>query len=150
MKNIKNTNLILAVVLIILAAGAGFVGGMQYQKNQIPSFGSGQFGSRAAGGAFAGRSGNAQGTRPVTGQIVSVDSNSMTVKMQDGSTKIVILSSSTSINKAAQGSKSDLKVGVNVAAFGTANSDGSITAQSIQLNPTMRGFTGGGRPQQTP
>lgn len=134
MKNVnKNTILIVAIVLIVLAGIGGFFGGIQYQKMQRGSFAVGQF----RGG---GQGGNVQGTRPVSGEIVNVDSSSMTVKLADGSTKIVILSNSTSINKADKGSRSDLKTGVKVAAFGTANSDGSITAQSIQLNPMMRTF----------
>ncbi len=108
-----------------------------------------------AGGQFAQRFGIRQGggmmrfgaNRPVVGQIVSVDPTGITVKMPDGSTKIVVVSSSTTINKAATGTKEDLKTGVNVAVFGTANSDGSETAQSIQLNPMMRGF--GGTPTPT-
>lgn len=43
------------------------------------------------------------------------------------------------INKATTATKSDLKTGEKVAVFGTPNSDGSVTAQSIQLNPMFRG-----------
>ena len=140
MKNVnKNTILIVAIILIIVAGVGGFFGGIQYQKSQRASLASGQF-TRGTG-QFAGRFGGGAGNganRPVLGQIVSSDERSITVKMSDGSTKIVILSSTTSINKADKGSVSDLKTGETVAAFGTANSDGSITAQSIQLNPQVR------------
>lgn len=138
----KNNNWLITVVVAIIIGAVAFYGGMQYQKTQR-----GQFGSFANGQAGFGRQGSmmgrfgANGTRPVTGDILSVDSNSMTVKLSDGSSKIVLLSQNTSINKAAKGSVSDLKAGERVAAFGTANSDGSITAQNIQLNPTVR--TGG-------
>jgi hypothetical protein len=144
MKN-KNMIIIVAAVLVIVAGAGGFFGGMQYQKMQRATLANGQF---RAGGQFAERFGqNGQTMRPVTGQIVSVGSDTMTVKLSDGSTKIVILSSSTSINKAATGSASDLKTGETIAAFGTANSDGSITAQSVQLNPTQRGVMMGGAPR---
>lgn len=45
-------------------------------------------------------------------------------------------------NKSDAAAIADVKVGEKVAAFGTENSDGSITAQSVQLNPAMRGVTG--------
>lgn len=149
----KRNNLILIAIVALLVGGAvGFFGGMQYQKSQRPSFGSlGANGQRTgAGGAFAGRfgaAGGANGARPVTGQIISTGNNSVTVKMSDGSTKIVLLTSSTSINKTASASQSDLITGQTIAAFGTQNSDGSLTASNVELNPQTRGF---GRPSVTP
>ena len=44
-----------------------------------------------------------------------------------------------SINKAAAATKADLTVGQRVAVFGTTNTDGSVTAANVQLNPMMRG-----------
>lgn len=138
----KNTTMIIAVVLVIAAAIGGFFGGIQYQKMQRGSFISGQFGGTRSGqnGNFQRRFGGgaAGANRPVIGQIVSVSDTGVTIKMMDGSTKIVIVSDSTLINKSDKGTKSDLKTGENVAAFGAANSDGSVTAQNIQLNPQMR------------
>jgi len=58
--------------------------------------------------------------------------------LQDGSSRIVIVSETTQINKAEQATKTDLKIGEKVAVFGQENSDGSVTAQNIQLNPTFR------------
>ena len=66
----------------------------------------------------------------------------MTVKLQDGGSKIVILTDSTAINKSAEGSREDLKIGGKVGVFGTENSDGSVTAQNIQLDPTRGGMFG--------
>jgi hypothetical protein len=78
----------------------------------------------------------------VNGEIIAADEKSITVKLQDGSSKIVLLSDKTEINKTASTTKEDLKVGEKVAAFGTENSDGSVTAQSVQLNPRFRGIEG--------
>lgn len=58
--------------------------------------------------------------------------------LKRGSSKIVVLSDKTLINKAEQATKSDLKTGEKVAVFGSSNSNGSVTAQSIQLNPMFR------------
>jgi hypothetical protein len=42
------------------------------------------------------------------------------------------------ISKTQTTSKSDLTQGANVAVFGSPNSDGSVTAQNVQLNPMFR------------
>ena len=114
-------------------AGGGFFAGMKYQQSKAPSL-------RTFGTQIGRQNGNVnRGFRPTTGQIVSIDATSMTVKLADGSTKIVLLNDKTQINKASDGALSDLVKDVQVAVFGTENSDGSVTAQSIQLNPqTMR------------
>jgi len=130
MKNLP----IIIVLLVIVGAGA-FFGGMKYQQSKQPSF------SRQFGIGQGGRNGPGQmqtrrnGFRPVSGDIINADDKSITVKLQDGSSKIIIISDNTAINKASQATKVDLKVGEKVAVFGTDNSDGSVTAQNIQLNP---------------
>ncbi|MFA6533057.1 MAG: hypothetical protein WCT22_03610 [Patescibacteria group bacterium] len=135
-------NYLITTLLIIVFAGVGFYGGMKYQQSQRVNL-SGQFGT-GQGFARNGRTGgtggvgNRSGFRPVNGEIISSDSNSITVKLQDGSSRIVILSSKTLINKATTATISDLKVGEKVAVFGTDNTDGSVTAQNVQLNPIER------------
>lgn len=135
----KNNAIVIALVALLVGGGLGFFGGMQYQKGQrsaaFGQFGGG-FGARGGSGAGGGRFRNGNGA---VGTVLSVDNNSITVKLNDGSSKIVLLTSSTNINKAAQATVSDLAVGTTVAAFGTTNSDGSITATNVQVNPMMRG-----------
>ena len=148
MKSIKP---IYVLILVIVFAAGGFYGGMQYQKSQRASFAMGAYG--AAGGQFGRRAGgmggnfqaggSAQAMRPVSGEIVSQDSKSVTVKMADGSSKIVNLSDQTKINKASTGSMADLKSGTKVSVFGTTNSDGSVTAQMVSIGGNMM-FRGGG------
>lgn len=143
MKTINNNVITIAVVSIVIG-GLAFFGGMKYQEIKgRGASGSHQFqgangrGGQNGGGRFGG------GARPVNGEILSADATSITVKLADGSSKIVLLNDKTSINKASEGSKDELKTGATVAAFGTENSDGSITASNIQLNP-MFGRMGGG------
>lgn len=137
----KNKSLIMVVVAVLIVGAAAFYGGMQYQKSQRGNFAGGQFANRnGEPGGFRGQGNN----RPVSGEIISQDDNSITVKMQDGSSKIVILSEKTTINKASTGTKSDLKTGERITAFGTANSDGSVTAENVSIGGTMfRGEHGG-------
>ncbi len=129
MKNIK----LIAIVLLLVGLGAGFFGGMQYQKSQRSQFGQ----ANNAAGNQARRTGLGQNqvNRPVSGDIISADQNGITVKLTDGSSKIVLVSDSTMINKTDPGTKTDLTVGQKVMVIGTANSDGIVTAQNIQLNP---------------
>ncbi|OGD62174.1 hypothetical protein A2160_01320 [Candidatus Beckwithbacteria bacterium RBG_13_42_9] len=131
--------IIVAVVVIAVAAGA-FFGGRKYQQSQLANaFRSDNFGSGMI--LRNGRNGQVQGNsnfRPVAGEIIKADSNSITVKMQDGSTKIVLFSDNTDVGQFQAATKDDLKVGANVMVVGQSNSDGSVTAQNIQLNPPQR------------
>lgn len=137
-----NKTIILTVLLVVVFAGASFFGGMKYQQSKLPSFNR-QFGGMQGRNGQGQASGNRQNFRPVNGDIISSDDKSITVKLQDGSTKIVLFTNQTSINKASQATATDLKTGEKVAVFGQQNSDGSVTATSIQLNPIeiQRGAT---------
>ncbi len=130
-----NSKVIVSVVIILVAIGA-FFGGIQYQKST--SSAGGQFQRGYFGQRFGA---NAQAVR---GQVINVDTanNSISIQKRDGSSAIVLYSSSTSINKAVAGTSADLKNGEQVNVVGPANSDGSVTAQIIQINPGMRGGNG--------
>lgn len=132
----------MTIVVAIVVGAAAFFGGIKYQQTKVASTTNGQFGNGQSGQGQGGngqRRGGGRGFGGATvGQVVSADANSITVQLMDGSSKIINISSSTTFNKAATASKSDVTVGTRVAAFGMPNSDGSITAQNIQINPVMR------------
>ncbi|MFA6518083.1 MAG: hypothetical protein WCV93_00315 [Candidatus Shapirobacteria bacterium] len=138
----KQNNLIMMVVLVLVVGGGAFFGGMTYSQSKATATRR-QFAGGMAGqaGQFGGNRAGGAGVRggQVMGDIVSVSDTSMTVKLADGSSKIVILSETGSIVKSSPATKTDLVVGEKVAVFGATNSDGSVTAQNIQLNPIMRG-----------
>ncbi len=132
-------NYLMTTVLVIVFAGIGFYGGIKYQQSQKINFSSlrnGRTGTGAPRGGF----------RPVAGEIISADDKSITVKMQDDSSKIILLNAKTIINKAQTVDKTELKVGERVSVFGSENTDGSVTAQNVQLNPVER--MGGVRPSK--
>jgi len=134
---VKSTKVILTIAILLISfAGGGFYAGMKYQESKRPQGPFGNFQARQ----FSQR----QGTRPINGEIISFDDKSITVKLADNSSKIILLTESTIINKSSEASREDLKKGEKVVAFGTENSDGSITAQNIQLNPILRGRFGEG------
>lgn len=143
----KNKKILLGVAAIVLV-GAGFGGVYTFAKSQSPraQFGSFsvngqtvQFSGRAGAGGASLRTGANGGF--TAGEILSKDANGITIKMQDGSSKIVLVGSSTQIAKQTSGTLDDLSVGENVTVTGSQNSDGSITAQMVSLRPAGFGTT---------
>ncbi len=131
-------NLIIPIVAAVIVGGAAFFGGMQYQKSQR----SGQFTFNGQGGTRRRFGQNQNGTpnqlQGIRGNILSNNNGSLTVGLPNGSSRIVILSGSTVITQSASASAQDLQVGKPVLVLGTVNSDGSVTARDIQLNPQGR------------
>ena len=139
---------IVAGVAVVVAAGAGFLGGMQYQKTKVVAnfrgnFAQGQMnginGQTRATGTRTG-SGMQQGMRGmIVGEVTAKDDKSLTVKLTDGSSKIVVLSGSTTYALSSEASLDKIAIGSKISAFGTSNSDGSTTATSVEINPVQRG-----------
>ena len=148
----KNIIIIVAGVIIV---GGSFYGGMRYAQGKTPMGGAGragmgnfanlspeerqariqQFGAAGAGGGRGGARGGPGGGGFNMGEILSKDDKSITIKLADGGSKIIFLSASTTVTKSMSGSVQDLTVGTQVNAAGTPNSDGSLTAQSVQIRP---------------
>lgn len=119
------------ILIAVLAAGLGFIAGnklnrMNRFRSQPQSFKGQQLGGRF-------------NNRPVAGEIIKADGKSITVKQNDGSSRIVILSDSTKLVETSETTTDKLIIGSAVSVFGQENSDGSVTAQNIQLNPIFRG-----------
>lgn len=124
----NNTTLIAAILLIIVVGAGAFYAATKYHQTKQSS-GIRQFGNfQGQRGSQQGQ-GNRNGFRPVSGEILSSDASGITVKLQDGSSKNILVSDKTTINKASQATKDDLKTGEKVAVFGSENADGSISAQ---------------------
>lgn len=129
---------IIPILLVVCLAAAGaFFGGMKYSQAQ-------QTAMRAARSQSFGATGgpNGAGARGVRGtggllmgEVLSKDDKSMTLKLRDGGSKIIFFSDQTQVMKSTAGSAADLAAGQQVTATGSANTDGSVTAQSIQIRP---------------
>ncbi len=139
------------VVIIILVGAGSFYGGMKYDQSKNPRA------NRNTGGlanlspeerqtrlqqfGAIGQSGGTRDTQAnggfATGEIISKDEKSLTIKLQNGGSKIVFFSDSTPIMKTASGTSQDLTTGKQVTITGTTNQDGSLSAQSIQLRPNL-------------
>jgi len=127
-----NKKIIMAVVItLIIAGGGGFYGGMLYGQsfNRQGRFNASMMGQRGnSSQPNAGFSG---------GEIIKKDDTSITVKLTNGRSQIILFSDTTKVMKSAEGSAADLIVGEQVTITGSKNQDCSLTAQSIQIRPAM-------------
>lgn len=141
-----NKLIVVALAVAVVVGGGAFFGGMKYAQSKSPS---GQFSRQGLsanasdafgqdhGGGTGRQFGGQRGGGFTAGEIISKDDKSLTVKLQDGGSKIIFLSDSTGVTKSAEGTLNDLEIGKNITVTGTANSDGSVTAQSVQVRPNI-------------
>ena len=132
-------NLILVLIVLIIVGMGGFFGGMKYGQSQalkdLTPEKMREIFQQRGGTLFTQNQGQGQRAGFLSGQVISKDEKSLTIKLADGSTKIVFFSGSTQISKATEGSIDDIEIGKQIMVSGTQNSDGSYTAKTIQLSP---------------
>ena len=155
----QKKNIIICAIIIFAVGSVAFYGGMQYEKSKFKT------GQMASGENFSGnnrrigansdqrgmmdgqrdgqnggqRMGGANGAGGfIGGEIISKDDKSITVKSQDGNSKIIFFSDSTTVGKTVDGSASDLSTGQQVMVNGKTNADGTIAAQNIQIRPAQQ------------
>ena len=144
---------IIGLVLILIAAGSGYVAGDGHGKKSVTtstdttattsqldlnsggaiggpggttdgrSFRGGPGGPGGAGGGF------------VAGTVSAVNGDQITVTGRDGTTSSLTISGSTTISKTVTGSSGDVSVGESVTAIGTPAADGSVDATTLQIRP---------------
>jgi hypothetical protein len=142
----KQNTIILVVILLLVVGGGSFATGYKVAegKNVIGNFarnGTGQMIGRGDRNVQNQQGNMMRGNRQIAGEIIALDDKTMTVKMVDGSSKIVLLSSTMTISKSVDAPKTELKVGSKVAVFGAQNPDGSQTATTIEIDPKFLGQT---------
>ena len=137
MNKIISTGLLVAVVV----GGVSFYGGMKYGQANLSATsqaGDGQGRNRQGGGPGGGGFGGGRNGGGFTdGNVIAKDDKSITIQMRDGGSKIVFYSGTTDVSKFVSGTSDDRQVGKSVMVSGAVNSDGSVTAQSVQIRPPM-------------
>jgi hypothetical protein len=128
---------LLPTVLIVIGLGFGFAGGYYFKGfNQQKQFNEMRNGVGQRGGIAmpsGGPARNMNGLNSIEGEIISIDDESLTVKLMDGSTKIIFFSESTTYSNFQEAKKEDLKTGIKISVFGKTNIDNSVIAQRIQI-----------------
>lgn len=140
----NNKYVAMVVVALVVVGGGSFYGGMQYDKSvtaQARTAARTQFGGGAGGNNQGGQGGQQRGGMMggrgqngggfVTGEILSKDDKSLTIKTPDGGSTIVYFSATVNVRKADIGSLADLSLGQQVTVNGKSSSDGSVVADTI-------------------
>lgn len=142
----------IAVAVLAVVALLGVFGGAQLKSSNAsatvatPAAGAGTRNRQFSGGPNGQRGGGTIGT------VESVNGDTVTVKDQQGVTKTITLDANTTISKSTTGSVADITTGETIIVRGTANSDGSTTAQNVTIGNGAVGAFGapgggpGGRP----
>lgn len=134
----KKLTIIWVIVAIAALAGGFFWGKSVGASSTIATnrTGTGRFAFGSSTAAFAGRTGGATGAAGgglAVGQVLSIGSDSLTLQLANGNSESVFFSSSTQVIVPQPASISSVQTGTMVMVAGTTNSDGSVTATSIQL-----------------
>ncbi len=136
-----NMKKILPIIIAVIVTGSvAFYGGMKYQTSKTPT---GLAGANFQKQMFSGQNGQQNGAarriggtggaNMAAGEIIARDAQNITVKLQDGGSKIIFFSDSTKITKSANGTINDIEIGQTVMAGGKQNTDGSLTAETLQI-----------------
>ena len=144
MNKISKGGLAMVIVVVLAAGGGMFFAGMHYQESKASAVTQGRHGGSGGSTRTGPKGGNGRaGGGFASGEVIAKDNQSITVKMRDGSTRIIYFSGSTTVGKMDAGSANDLSTGERVIANGQTNPDGSIAAQDIQIRPAgSPGFGG--------
>ena len=116
------------LIIVLVLMGVSFYIGTQFPAKKMWN---NQF-------AMQGKQGSVKQFNPnnggmISGEVISKDEQSISIKLRDGGSKIILFSTSTVITKGSQGGIDDLTIGSQIMAVGSQNKDGSITARNIHL-----------------
>lgn len=155
MMNYKHIAVTGAIITIALAGG--FYGGMKFNQSKIGSAAfnqergqrsfqgqnnaergammNGQSDGAGGGprGKMMGHGGSGQGRDGLVGEVIAKDDKSITIKTNDGGSKIIFYADTTVVDREVSSNMSDVNVGQKVRVRGAINADGSVAAQNIHM-----------------
>ena len=118
---------ILFLIILILVATTAFYVGMKYQQSKMPQ-----------GVFFQGGGQTAQAReRMLSGEVISKDEKSLTLKLPNGSIRIIFLSEKTEFLKMTEGNLNDIEAGKQIMIIGNQTTEGAFVAEQIQLSPRI-------------
>jgi len=126
--------IVTGVVALVVGLGVGYWGASALTPAKAPGAGAYE-GRTGASGTFTRPGGTAGAGGLLSGTVAAEDSGSITLDTRDGSSHVILISPATTVQKSVSGSLSDVATGSTVVVMGTTNSDGSVSATSIQLRP---------------
>lgn len=134
---------IINIVILVLLVGAGsFFGGMTYGKSgrsqgafRPEGFGNIDMANKTPVTANGQPRSMTTNRNTAIGEIIAKDNQSITVKIRDGGSTIILTSESMTVTQMASATTDALAIGTSILVTGTANDDGSITATTIQIQP---------------
>jgi len=127
---------VLVIVLIILAGMIGLAVGILFniRRNLAANF-SNRPRMMRSWNRFPSNQSKTGLRNTIRGQITAVNGDTVTVQLLNGASQTVQITNTTTIDNANQGTKQDLQNGKTVQINGITNSDGSINATTVLVNP---------------
>jgi hypothetical protein len=140
------------IITALIAGGTAFYGGMTYSQGKNLEANSLQAGRPNFQNLTAeqkqqifikdgsiGSPGlrNGSGEKIINGEIIKKDDQSITIKLADSGSKIIFFSDTTKITETIDAEINELLPDTKVMVAGSSNTDGSITAKTIQIRPEL-------------
>ncbi len=126
--------LVSAGLIVVIALGMFYIGA-EYEKGKLSKLNStcslGKAKKSSKKHSVVTPSANA-----ISGTITAKDDKTVTLKMADGTTKIVDYTAATTVGKNAKSTIADLVIGEEVTVSGQPNADGTFAADNIQKTKT--------------
>ncbi len=133
----KKVVVVCAVAVIIAVIGGFVLGRMSSERGNSATYPPGMVG-RSRSGLSSRTMPQDRGMlryRPTIGEVIAIDADSLTIKLADGSSKIVLFTPSTGISRVEKAKTDNIHAGSRVLVQGQSNTDGSVSASRIQIDP---------------
>ncbi len=121
------THIVWAAVAVIALIG-GIFWGKGMAAGESKQFANSGYSSSTRGSFRTGSSGSV-----FAGQVSAISGSDITLQLPNGNSEVVLYSSSTPVTEPTNVSISKVATGSNIVVMGTQNSDGSVTASSIEI-----------------